>query len=77
MMDHVGTMYRAAHDSPPDRPCWHCRWYDGMTGHDTAALCSDPAGARVHSQPERGCTRFEREVGADDDADENLKGTGA
>ncbi len=48
-----------------DRPCWHCRYFDGMTA--SAALCTLPNAARVRSLPEFGCSGFEREPGADDE----------
>ena len=47
------------------RPCWHCRFFDGMTA--SAALCTLPHAARVRSLPQWGCSGFEREPGADDD----------
>lgn len=49
-----------------DRPCWHCRHYAAMLDRD-AALCSLQLGPRVRSQPERGCSAWEREPGADDE----------
>lgn len=48
----------------PYQPCWHCRYFDGMSG--PAALCTLPNAARVRSMPEWGCSGFEREPGADD-----------
>ena len=47
-------------------PCWHCHFFDGFTG--SAALCSLPNAARVRSTPKSGCSGFEREPGADDEA---------
>ena len=61
----------AAHSFQPskdDHPCWHCRYYDGMTNEGTAALCGHPGCSRVRSSPEWGCAMFEREPGADDEA---------
>lgn len=49
-----------------DRPCWHCRHYVAMLSCGAAA-CSLENAARVRSQPERGCSAFEREPGADDE----------
>jgi hypothetical protein len=52
-----------ANDSKP-RPCWHCRWYDGID--QIVALCAAPGARRTMSSPDHGCSRFEREPGADD-----------
>lgn len=49
-----------------DRPCWHCHHYVAMLACG-AASCSLQLGPRVRSQPERGCSAFEREPGADDE----------
>lgn len=49
-----------------DRPCWHCHHYVAMLPCG-AAECSLQLGPRVRSQPERGCSAFEREPGADDE----------
>ncbi len=58
------TMSFQPHSTQP-RPCWHCRYFDGMTG--PAALCTLPNAARVRSVPQWGCSGFEREPGADDE----------
>jgi hypothetical protein len=50
-----------------DKPCWHCRFYDGMTNENTSALCNHPGCSRVRSTPANGCSAFEREPGADDE----------
>lgn len=49
------------------RPCWHCRFFAGMTNEGTAALCTLPNAAKVRSMPQWGCSGFEREPGADDE----------
>jgi hypothetical protein len=49
------------------RPCWHCRYFDGMNPPGVNARCSRPGGNRVRSQPESGCSGWEREPGADDE----------
>lgn len=49
-----------------DRPCWHCHHYVAMLSCG-AAECSLENGARVRSQPERGCSAFQREPGSDDE----------
>ena len=49
------------------RPCWHCRWYVGLTGGGTAALCSHPRCCRVRSWPATGCGCWERLPGVDDE----------
>ena len=51
--------------TPQSRPCWLCRYFDGMTA--SAALCTLPNAARVRSLPQWGCSGFEREPGADDE----------
>jgi len=56
-----------AHQTAPDHPCWHCRWWGGADSSGTNALCDRPRTARVNAQPETGCAFFEREVGADDE----------
>ena len=50
-----------------DRPCWHCTHFAGIDGSGTIALCNRPGCSRCRSQPERGCSAFKREVGADDE----------
>lgn len=50
------------------RPCWHCRAYAGLTGQGSAAVCRDRSGAvSVRTNPEQGCSFWEREPGADDE----------
>jgi hypothetical protein len=49
------------------QPCWHCRHFDGMNPPGVNARCSRPGGNRVRSQPEGGCSFWEREPGADDE----------
>lgn len=51
-----------------ERPCWHCTRFVGMTSEGSAARCALPNAARVRSQPQWGCSGFEREVGADDES---------
>ena len=60
-----------AHFSPwvAARPCWWCRWYDGMDSSGSAALCSLQGACRVRSMPANGCSAFEREPGCDDEPD--------
>lgn len=53
------------HAEPPRQPCWHCHWFDGMAGKDTA-YCSNPRCSRVRSTASTGCCLWEREPGADD-----------
>jgi hypothetical protein len=48
-------------------PCWHCRSYAGLLYDGAAASCRLVNGPRVRAVPERGCSAFEREPGADDD----------
>ena len=50
------------------RPCWHCRAFAGLAHGASVAHCSLAGGPRVRSQPEQGCSAFERETGADDEA---------
>lgn len=44
--------------APGTNDCRDCFWFDGMTG--SAALCSNPKCCRVRSQPENGCTCWNR-----------------
>jgi hypothetical protein len=53
-------------------PCWHCHWFKGMVYQNTAAECGNPKCSKIRSQPENGCASFEREPGADDEADRPL-----
>jgi hypothetical protein len=55
-------VYFTRDDTP--RPCWHCRWYYGID--HIVALCAAPGCSRVKSSPERGCSKWQREPGADD-----------
>jgi hypothetical protein len=48
------------------RPCWHCSRFGGLLYDGAAASCSLVNGPKVRAVPERGCSAFEREVGADD-----------
>ncbi|MDE2369717.1 MAG: hypothetical protein KGN16_12175 [Burkholderiales bacterium] len=50
-----------------DRPCSYCTRFVGMTPDGSAARCGLPNAARVRSQPQWGCSGFEREIGADDE----------
>lgn len=59
-------MYGPSTPARTDKACWFCRWYDGMDGSGTLALCSNEGCSRCRSQPVEGCSRFEREPGADD-----------
>ena len=51
---------------PEGRACKHCVWYVRMVAPDTAE-CSNPSCSPVRSQASRGCTKFEREPGTDDE----------
>lgn len=51
------------------RPCWHCSHFAGVDVSASAAQCRLPMAPRLRSQPERGCSAFEREIGADDEVD--------
>lgn len=53
----------------PAHPCWWCVHWDGVDSSGAAALCKAPRAARVRSQPDRGCSLFEREPGCDDQPD--------
>jgi len=50
-------------------PCRWCISFDGLTAHGTAALCKHPRCSRLRPGPDGGCCLWEREPGADDDAD--------
>lgn len=50
-------------------PCWHCTSFVAMIYQGSAACCSRPGVSRVCALPERGCSAFEREPGADDEPD--------
>lgn len=47
--------------------CWHCNRFVRMLYEGTAAQCSREHSSKVRSQPETGCSAFEREPGADDE----------
>ena len=49
------------------RPCWYCHWFDGMTAQNTCALCLREGGPRVRSDPQNGCSCWQREPGSDDE----------
>lgn len=53
----------------PWQPCWHCTNYVGLLYAGSAGSCSLVNGPRVRSMPDRGCSAFEREPGADDELD--------
>lgn len=59
----------ASHFSPwtSRRPCWWCRWYDGVDAIGGVAYCARKGCSRARSQPELGCASFEREPGCDDE----------
>ena len=65
---------RVSHFQPtiPDRPCWQCSAFDGVDSSGTAALCHRRRYPRVRTQPERGCSGWQREVGADDEPERVL-----
>lgn len=46
------------------RPCWHCRWFDGMVMPYT--YCGLAGGSALVSAPQMGCCHWEREPGSDD-----------
>jgi hypothetical protein len=46
-----------------DRPCWHCRWYEGLDGSGTVTYCARVARRRCCTQPARGSSAFERAMG--------------
>lgn len=50
-----------------DRPCWHCVHYEGFDRSGALALCANAGCSRCRTQPERGCSAFVREIGADDE----------
>jgi len=50
-------------------PCRWCVSFGGLTARGSAALCRNAACSRVRPGPEGGCCLWEREPGADDDAD--------
>jgi hypothetical protein len=52
---------------PPQRPCWHCAAFDGLTAQGTAALCRRPGCCRVRAAPVTGCCEWQRETGSDDE----------
>ena len=49
------------------QPCWHCRFFVAMAYQGTAARCSQPGGPVVRSQPQHGCSSYQREPGTDDE----------
>ena len=53
-------------------PCWHCSSYAGLLYGGPAASCNLVNGPRVRPMPAAGCASFEREVGADDERDNEL-----
>ena len=53
------------------RPCWHCVHYGGLTGEGTCAVCLKGPGLLVRSLPANGCAFWEREIGADDDVEDD------
>lgn len=50
------------------RPCWHCRYFDGMASGGSAALCAALDTARLRSSAVNGCSQWEREPGSDDES---------
>ncbi len=58
-------MILALQETP--RACRHCHYFDGWTAQDTCAFCANSGCSRVRTQPELGCSCFEREPGADDE----------
>jgi hypothetical protein len=59
----------SAHFTPwgTPRPCWHCQHFDRLDACG-AALCTLQGGPRRRALPERGCSAWVREPGADDEA---------
>lgn len=50
------------------RPCRWCRYFGAAIPNNNSAWCNDPRAPHVHSGAEYGCSFWEREPGADDDA---------
>jgi len=59
--------------SNADRPggCYTCRYFGER--RDPAIWCAKPGGEHVRSQAERGCAFWEREPGADLNAEQDLQ----
>ena len=65
MISAMSPTYFSPHSSE-HRPCWHCTSFMAMIYEGSAASCGLANAARVRSMPERGCSAWQREVGADD-----------
>lgn len=57
-----------AHFTPwaEPRPCWHCQHFERLEAGG-CARCNLTGGPRRRAQPERGCSAWTREPGADDE----------
>ena len=51
----------------PNQPCWHCHLFERMVYAGTAARCTVGGHVRIEAVPARGCSAWQREVGADDE----------
>ena len=51
----------------PTHACRHCHFFVRMLYENSAAECNQSDCSRVRSDPETGCSAFEREPGSDDD----------
>jgi hypothetical protein len=49
------------------RPCWHCSRFIGLIYQGSAAACEL---GTVRAMPAQGCAFWQREVGADDEPDQ-------